>query len=73
MSENGSVPVSADTLSLRHADLGSFALPREWTDWGPPGVQARAGEGRLLFDAFTLAGLAELIACLGANDFGVDR
>ena len=33
-----------ETLSLRHADLGSFALPREWTDWGPPGFQAHAGE-----------------------------
>jgi len=30
-----------ETLSLRHADLGSFALPREWTDWGAPGVQGR--------------------------------
>src|SRR6266478_7650939 len=27
-----------ETLSLRHADLGSFAMPREWTDWAPPGA-----------------------------------
>src|ERR1700694_1856218 len=31
-----------ETLSLRHTDLGSFALPREWTDWGPPGAEASA-------------------------------
>jgi hypothetical protein len=60
-------------LSLRHADLGSFALPREWTDWAPPGFHARAGEGRLLIDAFALARLAELMASLGTSDFGVDR
>lgn len=60
-------------MSLRHADLGSFALPREWTDWGPPGFQARAGEQRLLVDAFGLARLAELVASLGNIDFGVDR
>jgi hypothetical protein len=62
-----------ETLSLRHADLGSFALPREWTDWGPPGFQARAGEERLLIDAVGLVRLAELIASLGTSDFGVDR
>jgi hypothetical protein len=60
-------------LSLRHADLGSFALPRDWTDWGPPGVQARAGETRLLIDAFGLVRLTELIASFGISDFGVDR
>jgi hypothetical protein len=62
-----------ETLSLRHTDLGSFALPREWTDWGPPGFQARAAEERLLIDAVGLVRLAELIASLGISDFGVDR
>jgi Family of unknown function (DUF5372) len=62
-----------ETLSLRHADLGSFAMPREWTDWGPPGCQARAGNERLLIDAFSLAALAELMVSLGISDFGVDR
>jgi len=62
-----------ETLSLRHTDLGSFALPREWTDWGPPGFQARAAEERLLIDAVGLVRLAELIASLGTSDFGVDR
>jgi hypothetical protein len=27
-----------ETLSLRHAERGSFAVPREWTDWAPPGT-----------------------------------
>jgi hypothetical protein len=62
-----------ETLSLRHADLGSFALPREWTDWGPPSFPTGAGEERLLIDAIGLVRLAELIASLGASDFGVDR
>jgi hypothetical protein len=62
-----------ETLSLRHADLGSFALPREWTDWGPPNFQARAGEERLLIDAVGLVRLTELIASLDACDLGVDR
>lgn len=62
-----------ETLSLRHADLGSFALPREWTDWGPPDFRVRAGEEGLLVDAFGLAGLAELVAALGNSDFGVDQ
>src|ERR1700730_14657964 len=29
-----------ETLSLRHHDLGSFAIAREWTDWAPPGAPA---------------------------------
>ena len=42
-----------ETLSLRHAELGSFAMPREWTDWG----SAEAG-ATLIADAFGLATLA---------------
>src|SRR5260370_27211976 len=58
-----------ETLSLRHADLGSFALPREWTDWAPPGAQtAPTGVQPLLVDAFGLLGLAELVARLTRND-----
>jgi hypothetical protein len=62
-----------ETLSLRHADLGSFALPREWTDWGPPGTQAPASAVPLLIDVFGLVALAELIASLAAGHFEVDR
>jgi hypothetical protein len=58
-----------ETLSLRHADLGSFALPREWTDWAPPGTETvPSGVQPLLVDAFGLLGLAELVTRLTRND-----
>src|SRR4030088_1447816 len=58
-----------ETLSLRHADLGSFALPREWTDWAPPGPQTAPIDVQpLLVDAFGLLGLAELVTRLTRND-----
>ena len=62
-----------ETLSLRHSDLGSFAMPRAWTDWAPPGLLARPGDERLLIDAFGLIALAELLAPLGLDNFEVDR
>jgi hypothetical protein len=63
-----------ETLSLRHPDLGSLAMPRDWTDWAPPGTQARLNDGRLLIDAPGLIALAELlILSLAADDFGLDR
>src|ERR1700681_3112587 len=58
-----------ETLSLRPADLGSLALPREWTDWAPPGTQsAPTGVQPLLVDAFGLLGLVELVTRLTRND-----
>jgi hypothetical protein len=62
-----------EMLSLRHADLGSFAMPREWTDWAPPDKQACGKGAPLVVDAFGLVALAELIACLDLVKFGVDR
>jgi hypothetical protein len=62
-----------ETLSLRHTDLGSFALPREWTDWAPPGTQTPASAVPLLVDAFGLVALAELIASFAGSHFEVDR
>jgi hypothetical protein len=62
-----------ETLSLRHTDLGSFAMPREWTDWARPGTQACSDNKRLLVDAFGLVALAELVAFLALDDFEVDR
>jgi len=54
-----------DTLSLRHTELGSFAMPREWTDWAPPSTQVTpAGSPPLITDAFGLLALNELIASL---------
>jgi hypothetical protein len=35
-----------ETLSLRHVELGSFAVPREWTDWAP--LDASKTQGRFL-------------------------
>src|SRR5215831_8713338 len=29
-----------ETLSLRHTEMGSFAVPREWTDWAPSGTSS---------------------------------
>src|ERR1700684_64671 len=54
-----------DTLSLRHSELGSFAMPREWTDWAPPNAHVTPTDGKLLItDAFGLLALNELIALL---------
>jgi hypothetical protein len=45
--------------------LGSFALPREWTDWAPPDAQATpAGSQPLITDAFGLLALNDLVAAL---------
>jgi Family of unknown function (DUF5372) len=61
-----------ETLSLRHPDLGSFAMPRDWTDWAPPGSQPRFRDDRLLVDAFGLIALTELFAAMGSDNREVD-
>ena len=48
-------------------------MPRDWTDWAPPGAQPPPGCAPLLIDAFALVRLAELVACLKFRDEGVDR
>ena len=54
-----------ETLSLRQAELGSFAVAREWTDWAPPGAQAVPSDGKaLLIDASGLLALDQLVASL---------
>src|SRR6266446_2220489 len=54
-----------DTLSLRHSELGSFAMPREWTDWAPPNAEVTpAGGEPLITDAFGLVALNELVVSL---------
>src|SRR5271169_177032 len=54
-----------DTLSLRHSVLGSFAMPREWTDWAPPNAHIAPADGKpLITDAFGLSALNELVASL---------
>jgi Family of unknown function (DUF5372) len=55
-------------LSLRHVELGSFAVPREWTDWAPLDAQAApTGSQSLLIDAFGLLALAEFVTLLTGN------
>jgi Family of unknown function (DUF5372) len=54
-----------ETLSLRHSELGSFAMPREWTDWAPPNARVvPAGGLALTADAYGLVALNELVASL---------
>src|SRR5215470_11605562 len=55
-----------ETLSLRHAERGSFAVPREWTDWAPPGTPSEPinGQQPLLFDASGALALSELVCSL---------
>jgi hypothetical protein len=54
-----------DTLSLRHSELGSFAMPSEWTDWAPPNAHVAPTDGKpLITDAFGLSALNELVASL---------
>jgi hypothetical protein len=55
-----------ETLSLRHAERGSFAVPREWTDWAPPGTPSEPinGQQPLLFDVTGALALSELVCSL---------
>jgi hypothetical protein len=62
-----------EILSLRQEELGSMAMPREWTNWARPGSQVCSSAQQLLTDAWGLIALAELLAALRADDFEVDR
>src|SRR5579864_8993529 len=62
-----------ERLSLRDPILGSFAMPREWTDWASPDERACTSGSSLVVDAFGLVALAELIASLPVATFGIDR
>ncbi|WP_347338730.1 Y4bD/Y4pK family protein [Bradyrhizobium nanningense] len=62
-----------ESLSLRHAELGSFAMPREWTDWGSPDTQAAASAEPLYFDGFALLALAELVVSVSRRHCKVDQ
>jgi hypothetical protein len=55
-----------EMLSLRHAERGSFAVPREWTDWAPPGAPSEPinGQQPLLFDVAGALALSELACSL---------
>ena len=49
---------------MRHGDLGSFAIPQEWTDFGAP--QDLAGMP-LIIDAFGLSELAMIVDFLSRD------
>ena len=53
------------TLSVRHPELGSFAVREDWTDWSvastPPGLQS------LKIDAFGFAELAAIVESLSLD------
>jgi len=55
-----------EILSLRHTEMGSLAIARDWTDWAPPGtsVEPINGQRSLLFDALGLLALAERVGSL---------
>jgi hypothetical protein len=54
-----------ETLSLRHTERGSFAVPREWTNWAPPSTsQLIDGPQPLRFDASGALALSELVCSL---------
>jgi len=51
-----------ETLSLRHPDLGSFAMRREWTDWAAaPDAGAAPGVEPMIVDVSGLVTLADLV------------
>jgi hypothetical protein len=60
-----------ELLSLRDADLGSFAIAREWTDWA---VSEPAADflPPLILNAEGLLALAEQLAALGKDSSKVD-
>jgi Family of unknown function (DUF5372) len=55
-----------EILSLRHAEMGSLAVRREWTDWAAPGTSREpiAGQQALLIDVLGLLALVDLISSL---------
>jgi Family of unknown function (DUF5372) len=62
-----------ETLSLRHAELGSFGMAREWTDWAPPGALSLAIGEALIVDVVGLIELAKVVQLIGEDSSGVDR
>ena len=56
-----------DTLIVRHPQLGSYAVAREWTDWRVPDESTGAGARKLA--AASLLELASLLAQLDERDY----
>jgi hypothetical protein len=63
-----------DTLSLRHPDLGSFAMRSEWTDWAAPDAGAAPGVEPMIVDVSGLVALADLVeSILSHSATRIDR
>ena len=62
-----------ETLCLHHKELGSLAVPRDWTNWARPGSQGWSGEAQLLIEPWGLLALVELVVALRIDVFYVDR
>jgi hypothetical protein len=64
-----------EILSLRHTEMGSLAIRRDWTDWGPPGtsVEPIIGQRSLLIDTLGLLALAELVGSLKRKKMKLDQ
>ncbi|ANG61987.1 hypothetical protein A8C75_05460 [Marinobacterium aestuarii] len=56
-----------ETLMLRHPELATFAVPREWTDWGEPSPGGTPDGPALLAEFDALLQLAELVEALAPN------
>jgi hypothetical protein len=53
------------TLSVRHPDLGSFAIREDWTDWSVANTTPMSQS--LMIDAFGLAELTEIVESLSRD------
>jgi Family of unknown function (DUF5372) len=56
-----------DTLILRDAGRGGFAVPMQWTDRAMPGIYERLGGSPRRLDLDTLCDLVELIELLASR------
>ena len=56
-----------DTLILRDAERGSFAVPVQWTDRATPGAYERLGGSPGRLDLVSLSDLIELLELLAAR------
>ena len=59
-----------DTLILRDAERGSFAVAREWTDLATPNSCERGDGSSPRFELHLLCDLVTLVELLAARSFG---
>ena len=58
-----------ELLSLRHPELGSLSVARDWTDWAAPGTSPPDPHLALIIDADGLLALGDLLDALNRNSF----